>query len=78
MKHLVGTLVASAAILIPGTAAFAAPDSTPQPAEYRAECESAYQGGKGIFDPLIASPLKPLLTALEAGLCGENKHAPEA
>ena len=76
MKHFVGALVATAAILIPGTAAFATPDSSPQPAEYRAECESAYTSGKGIFDPLIASPFKPLLTALEMALCGENKHAP--
>lgn len=73
MKHVVGTLVATAAILIPGSAALAAPQS-PQPAEYRAECDSAYEGGQGIFDPLIASPLNPALAALEAGLCGENKH----
>ena len=76
MKHFVGALVVAATILIPGTAAFATPDSYPQPAEYRAECESAYTSGKGIFDPLIASPLKPVLTALEMALCGENKHAP--
>ena len=78
MKHFVGVFVAAAAVLVPGTAAFATPGSSPQPAEYRPECESAYTSGKGVFDPLIASPLKPLLTALEAGLCGENKHAPAA
>lgn len=74
MKRIVGVLVASAAIVIPGTAAFAGTDS-PQPAEYRAECESFYQGGKALFDPLLASPLKPVFTAIEAGACGENKHA---
>jgi hypothetical protein len=77
MKHFVGALVVTATVLVPGTAAFATPDSSsPQPAEYRAECESFYTSGKALFDPLIASPLKPVLTAVEAALCGENKHAP--
>ena len=40
-----------------------------------AGCEQAYQGGKALFDALIASPLKAVLNPLEKGLCGENKHA---
>ena len=41
----------------------------------RPGCEQAYQGGKALFDALIASPLKAVLNPLEKGLCGENKHA---
>lgn len=72
MKRFVGLSIATAAIVLPVTPAFAA--SSPTPADYRPECEQVYQGGKAIFDPLIASPLKPVLNAIEVGLCGGANH----
>ena len=74
MKRFVGLFIATTAIVAPATAAFATP-GTVTPADYRAECEQFYQGGKALFDPLIASPLGAVLKPLEAGACGENKHA---
>jgi hypothetical protein len=74
MKRFFGLFVATiAASTLPLTAAGASP--APAPSEYQAGCEQAYQGGKPLFDALIASPLKAVLNPLEKGLCGENKHA---
>ena len=72
MKRFIGLFVATIALTLPISAAGA---STTRPAEYQAGCEQAYQGGKALFDALIASPLKAVLNPLEKGLCGENKHA---
>lgn len=37
-------------------------------------CESAYQAGKPIFDPLIAGG-KALTGPMEKAMCGENRHS---
>ena len=72
MKRFIGLLVATIATIAPISAAGA---STAAPAEYNPNCEQAYQGGKALFDALIASPLKALTNPLEKGLCGENKYS---
>lgn len=73
MKRFLGLTIATAALLLPVTPAFAGGSAAP--AEYRAECDQVYEGGKALFDALIGSPAKALLNPLEAGLCGEAKHA---
>jgi hypothetical protein len=72
MKRFIGLFVATIAVTLPISAAGA---STTTPAEYQPGCEQAYQGGKALFDALIASPLKAVLNPMEKGICGENKHA---
>ena len=72
MKRFIGLFVATIAATVPLSAAGA---STTTPTEYQPGCEQAYQGGKPIFDALIASPLKAVTNPLEKGLCGENKHS---
>lgn len=72
MKRFIGLFVATIATIAPISAAGA---STAAPAEYNPSCEQAYQGGKALFDALIASPLKALTNPLEKGLCGENKYS---
>lgn len=72
MKRFVGLLVATIAVVAPVSVAGANPST---PAEYNPQCEQFYQGGKALFDALIASPLKAALTPLEKGVCGENKYA---
>ncbi|HET9772499.1 MAG TPA: hypothetical protein VFS16_16515 [Acidimicrobiia bacterium] len=73
MKRFIGLFVATIAVIAPVSAAGAA--TVTVPAEYNPSCEQAYQGGKALFDALIASPLKAALNPLEKGLCGENKYA---
>lgn len=72
MKRFIGLFVATIATVVPVSVAGA---STPAPADYNPNCEQAYQGGKALFDALIASPLKAALNPLEKGVCGENKYA---
>jgi hypothetical protein len=73
MKRFIGLFAATIAAVIPLSAAGASP--APQPADYQPGCEQAYQGGKTLFDALVASPAKALTNPLEKGLCGENKHS---
>jgi hypothetical protein len=74
MKRFMGLFVATiAASVLPLSAAGASPASSPS--DYQPGCEQAYQGGKALFDAIIASPLKALTNPLEKGLCGENKHS---
>jgi hypothetical protein len=74
MKRFIGLFVATiAASALPLSAAGAS--AAPKPADYQPGCEQAYQGGKALFDPIVASPLKALTNPLEKGLCGENKHS---
>lgn len=77
MKRFAGLFIATTAIVAPATAAFATASApgTVTPAEYRAECNQIFEGGKALFEPLIASPLGAVLKPLEAGVCGENKYA---
>jgi hypothetical protein len=72
MKRFIGLFVATIAVIAPVSAVGA---SSNAPAEYNPSCEQAYQGGKALFDALIASPLKALTSPLEKGLCGENKYS---
>lgn len=77
MKRFVVLSVATVALVLPGTAAVAAPEST-SPADYRSECEQGYQAFKPVLDPLITSPLKALFGPMEQGFCGEQKHVPSS
>jgi hypothetical protein len=74
MKRFIGLFAATIAAVIPLSVAGASPATT-TPADYQPGCEQAYQGGKTLFDALIASPAKALTGPLEKGLCGENKHS---
>lgn len=71
MKRFTGLLVATIALSIPLSGAAGASTT---PADYQPGCESAYQGGKALFDPLIANA-KPATSAIEKGFCGENRHS---
>jgi hypothetical protein len=74
MKRFIGLFVATiAATALPLSAAGAS--AAPKPADYQPGCEQAYQGGKALFDAVVASPLKAVTNPLEKGLCGENKHS---
>ena len=75
MKRFIGLFAATiAASVLPLSAAGASAAPT-RPADYQPGCEQAYQGGKALFDAIIASPLKAVTGPLEKGLCGENKHS---
>jgi hypothetical protein len=74
MKRFIGLFVATiAASALPLSAAGAS--AAPKPADYQPGCEQAYQGGKPLFDALIASPLKAATGPIEKGMCGENRHS---
>jgi hypothetical protein len=72
MKRFIGLFVATIAVIAPVSVAGAGMHG---PADYNPSCEQAYQGGKALFDALIASPLKALTNPVEKGLCGENKYS---
>lgn len=71
MKRTLGLAAAAAALLIPLSLMIGAGTAN---AEYRPECETAYQAGKPVFDPMIANA-KPATGAIELALCGENRHS---
>jgi len=73
MKRFIGLFAATIAAVIPLSVAGASPATT-KPADYQPGCESAYQAGKPVFDPLITNA-KPATSAIEKGMCGENKHS---
>jgi len=45
------------------------------PADYRPECENAYQSGKAVWDTVLG-PGKALFGPTERSICGEQKHTP--
>jgi hypothetical protein len=73
MKRFIGLFAATVAAIVPLSVAAARPATT-RPADYQPGCESAYQAGKPIFDPLIAGG-KAVTGPLEKGMCGENRHS---
>lgn len=73
MKRFIGLFAATIAAVVPLSVAGASQSHTP--AEYNPGCEQVYQGGKPLFDPLIASPGHPITNAIEKNFCGENKHS---
>jgi hypothetical protein len=73
MKRFIGLFAATLAAAIPLSVAGASPATT-KPADYQPGCESAYQAGKPIFDPMIANG-KALTGPIEKGMCGENRHS---
>jgi hypothetical protein len=72
MKRFIGLLVATTAVVIPLSAGGAS--AAPAPSEYQAGCDQLYNGGKAVFDALIANA-KPVMQPLEKGFCGDNKYA---
>ena len=73
MKRFIGLFAATLAAAIPLSVAGASPATT-KPADYQPGCEQAYQSGKAVFDPMIANA-KPATSAIEKGMCGENRHS---
>ena len=73
MKRFIGLFAATIAAAIPLSVAGASPAST-KPADYNPGCESAYQAGKPIFDPMIANG-KAFTGPGEKAMCGENRHS---
>jgi len=73
MKRFIGLFAATIAAVIPFSVAGATPATT-KPADYNPGCESAYQAGKPVFDPMIASG-KAMTGPMEKALCGENRHS---
>jgi hypothetical protein len=72
LKRIALVVAAAAVVAVPLTSG--ATVVLAGPADYRPECETAYQAGKPVFDPMIANG-KPVTHAIEAALCGENVHS---
>jgi hypothetical protein len=72
MKRFIGLFAATIAAAVPLSVAGASPATSP--ADYQPGCEQAYQAGKPVFDPMIANG-KALTSAIEKGMCGENRHS---
>ena len=73
MKRFIGLFAATiAASALPLSAAGASPASSP--ADYQAGCDQLYNGGKPVFDAIIANG-KALAQPAEKTFCGDNKYA---
>jgi hypothetical protein len=76
MNRSFGLLVASTAATLALSPSVAGAAARHNPRDYRPECEIVYQAGKPVLDHEYQSDRQALYRPIEAGLCGESRHAP--